>query len=146
MSSLNTINRVNQNVLRCGHSHFYKLCQSLRHGNSVEFAVFEMWEKNLQSLKMWETLLPCLMSGLESDEQDESQPKNDHLHPPENFVIRKEIHTLHEWRPSASLSLLDEGLPLSHRGNQPPIKWHSHQPEINNDNLYISSSPIGPTL
>ena len=41
MSSLNTINRVNRNVLGCRHNHIYKLCQSLRHGNSVEVAVFE---------------------------------------------------------------------------------------------------------
>ena len=54
-------------MLRCRHSHIYKLCQLLKHGNSVEVVVFEMWEKNLRSLKMWETLLPRLMSGLESD-------------------------------------------------------------------------------
>ena len=30
-----TINSVNQNVLRCQHSHIYKLCQSLRCSNSV---------------------------------------------------------------------------------------------------------------
>ena len=49
-----TINSVNCNVLRCQHSHIYKLCQSLRHSNSV---------LKLQCLKMWETLLPCLTTG-----------------------------------------------------------------------------------
>ena len=56
MSSLNTLNSVNQNVLRCQHSHIYKLCQLLRHGNSVKS----------QSLKMWEKLLLHLTNGLES--------------------------------------------------------------------------------
>ena len=47
----------NQNMLRCRHSHIYKLCQLLRHGNSVK----------LRSLKMCEKLLPHLTNGLESD-------------------------------------------------------------------------------
>ena len=53
MSSLNTINSVNWNVLRCWHSHIYKFCQSLRCSNSVKLWSLKMWEKTFTTPYEW---------------------------------------------------------------------------------------------